>query len=69
MFNEDGKKVTVAGPSTPVQVLGLNGAPQAGDTFNVMADDSRTSTEATISSFMTGSSIPSIASLMSLTAS
>ena len=39
MFNEDGKKVTVAGPSTPVQVLGLNGAPQAGDTFNVMEDD------------------------------
>ncbi|HBV49241.1 MAG TPA: translation initiation factor IF-2 [Alistipes sp.] len=39
MFNEDGKKVTVAGPSTPVQVLCLNGAPQAGDTFNVMDDD------------------------------
>ncbi len=39
MFNEDGRKVTVAGPSTPVQVLGLNGAPQAGDTFNVMEDD------------------------------
>ncbi|MDE6446278.1 MAG: translation initiation factor IF-2 [Alistipes sp.] len=39
MFNEDGRKVTVAGPSTPVQVLGLNGAPQAGDTFNVMDDD------------------------------
>lgn len=39
MFNENGKKVEVAGPSTPVQVLGLNGAPQAGDTFNVMEDD------------------------------
>ncbi len=39
MFNENGKKVTTAGPSTPVQVLGLNGAPQAGDTFNVMEDD------------------------------
>ena len=39
MFNENGKKVTEAGPSTPVQVLGLNGAPQAGDTFNVMEDD------------------------------
>ncbi|WP_308662819.1 translation initiation factor IF-2 [uncultured Alistipes sp.] len=39
MFNENGKKVTEAGPSTPVQVLGLNGAPQAGDTFNVMDDD------------------------------
>ena len=39
MFNENGKKVAEAGPSTPVQVLGLNGAPQAGDTFNVMEDD------------------------------
>ena len=39
MFNENGKKVQEAGPSTPVQVLGLNGAPQAGDLFNVMDDD------------------------------
>ena len=39
MFDENGKKVTEAGPSTPVQVLGLNGAPQAGDNFNVMDDD------------------------------
>ena len=39
MFNENGQKVTEAGPSTPVQVLGLNGAPQAGDSFNVMEDD------------------------------
>ncbi len=39
MFNENGVKVTEAGPSTPVQVLGLNGAPQAGDSFNVMEDD------------------------------
>ena len=39
MFNENGKKVTEAGPSTPVQVLGLHGAPQAGDLFNVMDDD------------------------------
>ena len=39
MFDENGKKVISAGPSTPVQVLGLNGAPQAGDTFNVMDDD------------------------------
>ncbi len=39
MFNENGIKVEAAGPSTPVQVLGLNGAPQAGDTFNVMEDD------------------------------
>lgn len=39
MFNERGQKVTEAGPSTPVLVLGLNGAPQAGDNFNVMEDD------------------------------
>lgn len=39
MFNERGKKITEATPSTPVLVLGLNGAPQAGDTFNVMDDD------------------------------
>ena len=39
MFDENGKKVTEAGPSTLVQVLGLNGAPQAGDNFNVMDDD------------------------------
>ena len=39
MFNERGQKVEEAGPSTPVSVLGLNGAPTAGDTFNVMADE------------------------------
>ena len=39
MFDENGKKVTEAGPSTPVQLLGLNGAPQAGDSINVMEDD------------------------------
>ena len=39
MFNERGQRVQEAPPSTPVLVLGLNGAPQAGDTFNVMDDD------------------------------
>ena len=39
MFNERGQKVTEAGPSTPVSVLGLNGAPTAGETFVVMADE------------------------------
>ena len=39
MFNENGHKVDAAPPSTPVLILGLNGAPQAGDTFNVMEDD------------------------------
>ena len=39
MFNERGQKVEEAGPSTPVSVLGLNGAPTAGETFNIMADE------------------------------
>ena len=39
MFNERGQKITEAGPSTPVSVLGLNGAPAAGEKFNVMADE------------------------------
>lgn len=39
MFDENGKKLDAAPPATPVLVLGLNGAPQAGDTFNVMEDD------------------------------
>lgn len=36
MYNERNKILQEAGPSTPVLLLGLNGAPQAGDTFNVM---------------------------------
>lgn len=39
MFNERNQKVTKAGPSEPVLVLGLNGAPQAGEKFNVFADE------------------------------
>ena len=39
MFNERGQKVTEAGPSTPVSILGLNGAPPAGEKFNVLADE------------------------------
>ena len=39
MFNERGQKVEEAGPSTPVSVLGLNGAPTAGEKFNVMNDE------------------------------
>lgn len=35
MMDERGKRVTEAGPSTPVQILGLSGAPQAGDKFQV----------------------------------
>jgi translation initiation factor IF-2 len=39
MFNHKGQKVAEAGPSTPVLMLGLDGAPQAGDRFNVMETD------------------------------
>jgi translation initiation factor IF-2 len=39
MFNERGQKVDHAGPSYPVKVLGLSGAPTAGDKFNVMSDE------------------------------
>jgi translation initiation factor IF-2 len=39
MFDDTGKRVTEAGPSTPAVVLGLDGAPQAGEKFNVMETD------------------------------
>ena len=39
MMDERGHKIEVAGPSVPVSILGLDGAPQAGDTFNVMEDE------------------------------
>ena len=39
MYNERGLKVEEAGPATPVLILGLNGAPQAGDNFNIMSTD------------------------------
>ncbi len=39
MFDHTGAKVKEAGPATPVQMLGLGGAPQAGDVFNVMDSD------------------------------
>ncbi len=39
MHDERGNNVTEAGPSTPVSILGLDGAPQAGDKFNVFEDE------------------------------
>jgi translation initiation factor IF-2 len=39
MFDERGKKMTVAGPSTPVMILGFDGAPQAGDRFIVTKNE------------------------------
>ncbi len=40
MFNERNQRVTIAPPATPVLILGLNGAPQAGETFKVFEDES-----------------------------
>ena len=39
MFDHRGKKLKEVGPATPTVVLGLDGAPQAGDKFNVMESD------------------------------
>ncbi|MGA2822201.1 MAG: translation initiation factor IF-2 [Bacteroidales bacterium] len=39
MYNERNQSIREAGPSTPLLMLGLNGAPQAGDIFNVMTDE------------------------------
>jgi translation initiation factor IF-2 len=39
MFNERNQRITEAGPSEPALILGLNGAPQAGDNINVMDDE------------------------------
>jgi translation initiation factor IF-2 len=47
MYNERGKKIEAAYPSDPVLVLGLNGAPQAGDKFNVMESEKETKELAT----------------------
>ncbi len=40
LLDDQGKKVQEAGPSTPVEVVGLNGIPNAGDPFVVVADES-----------------------------
>lgn len=39
MFDDKGNNVSEAGPSTPISILGLDGAPQAGDKFNVFDDE------------------------------
>jgi len=41
MFSDRGELVTEAGPATPVEILGLQGVPQAGDTFQVVSDVER----------------------------
>jgi translation initiation factor IF-2 len=38
MFNDRGEPITEAGPATPVEVLGLQGVPQAGESFQVVSD-------------------------------
>jgi translation initiation factor IF-2 len=47
MFNERGQRVEKAGPSTPVQILGLNGAPQAGEKFKQFDDENEAKNIAT----------------------
>jgi translation initiation factor IF-2 len=39
MHNEHGQKVKEVGPATPVSIIGLNGAPNAGDKFNILEDE------------------------------
>jgi len=48
MFNDRGKKVPKAGPSDPVEVLGLSGVPLAGDTLLVVADERKARQIATV---------------------
>jgi translation initiation factor IF-2 len=50
MFNDRGKKVASAGPSAPVEVLGLSGVPQAGDTMLVVSDERKARQIATVRS-------------------
>ncbi|MEI7981134.1 MAG: translation initiation factor IF-2 [Bacteroidota bacterium] len=47
MYNERNQAVREAGPSQPILMLGLNGAPQAGDGFNVMTDEKESKVIAT----------------------
>ncbi len=42
MFNERNQRITEAAPAEPALILGLNGAPQAGDNFNVMSSEQET---------------------------
>lgn len=44
MFSDRGESVTEAAPATPVEILGLQGVPQAGDTFQVVSDVERAQT-------------------------
>jgi translation initiation factor IF-2 len=41
LINDQGERVSEAGPSVPVEVLGLNGTPEAGDVLNVVPDEAR----------------------------
>jgi translation initiation factor IF-2 len=50
LFNDRGKKVQSAGPSDPVEVLGLSGVPQAGDTLLVVSDERKARQIATVRS-------------------
>ena len=47
MFDERGHTIEIVGPATPISILGLDGAPQAGDKFNVFLDEHEAKTIAT----------------------
>ncbi|MBP6460273.1 MAG: translation initiation factor IF-2, partial [Crocinitomicaceae bacterium] len=47
MHDERGANIKIAGPATPVSILGINGAPNAGDKFHVMDDEKEARTIAT----------------------
>ncbi len=41
LINDNGKRIESAGPSVPIEVLGLNGTPEAGDILNVVSDEAK----------------------------
>ena len=42
LLDDQGKKLKIAGPSTPIEILGFAGVPEAGDTFTVLEDEKMT---------------------------
>ncbi len=51
MWNDKAKKITKAGPSEPIEITGLSGLPQAGDSFNVVEDEKNARRIATARAF------------------
>ncbi len=71
MFNERNQRIKEAGPATPALILGLNGAPQAGDTFNVLETEQEArdiAGKARTARPRTGSPVPPSSSLSRISA-